>query len=734
MKKFLSFAALLPGLSLASLSGTVSLPSGSGLKGVTITLAKTTGYGTATTDTKGAWTLSASSTGIAPRGATGLSKEAALLLESGHIQLRYAGGGIDGRSANVQALRRSREEVITARSAAIVDTLIFSLSGIEKARLPIGRLDSSGITTTIDTATAVVDEGTTATTWATGCTTTKVTCTDGTWKAPGPSPDRSAYKLVKESAHFAIYSDETVADADATSALNTLETLVWQNLFNSNLFMPEPYCNVAAKNKAAIHVHSTDGLTGGGWSDNYIGMWIGPDALKDHWGLTHEFTHSWQYYQGYHSGLGCPYSNTCGWIAESHANYTPHQLPEYQDNVHCSEMLGNAPHLHLGNARDRYCDWQFMEYLKDKYCPAATNEIWTTDGPDPFTNIQTSRGWTIAQLNDFFGDWAMHNIVWDYKATPGAFRATYGDITQTDKAERMRRLMPLESLDASWTTSRRFVSPYYGAPQRFGYNVVRLYPETGTTTVSVKFRGIDPSGSNADFRWGLVATNTGFTTARYSVLQKGLSANLTFKVNASEQLFLVVMATPSQFQTIVFEQEYNTIWRYPYMIELANAWPAGFQNGVLDACPTGTVRHANGGGCAPASTPSTVYVGPYAKILSGGSASGSARIEDEAIIVNGTVSGGTVGGLSIVGETGSLYGNNAFNVSGSATVRTTFYPLGFFEASQGASGTVNLYGDVEYRGANLNRSSGNLSGFVDDASTVGSATDINSKGPWSWRE
>jgi hypothetical protein len=374
-----------------------------------------------------------------------------------------------------------------------------------------------------------------------------------------------------------------------------------------------------------------------------------------------------------------------------------------------------------------------MEFLKDKYGPGAVTQIWTTAGADPLTNIQKSRGWTLPQLNDFIGDWAMHNVVWDYKATPDTFRSSYGNITLTDKAERLHRLMPLEALDTGWATNRRFASPFYGAPQRFGYNVVRLYPSNGATTVTVKFRGVNQTGSDADFRWGLVATNTQFTSARYSAMQKGLDADLTFKVNAGEPLFMVVAATPSVFKTVTWDQAYETIWRYPYMIELANAWPQGFQNGQRDACPSGTLRHANGGGCAPTSTAASVYVGPYATILPGGSATGTARIEDQAIVANGAVTGGTVGGLSVIGVTGSPWGNNSFSVSGSAQVRTTFYPLGFFEANQGASGSLNLHGDVEYRGTGLNLSAGNRSGFVDATSNVGSATDVNTKTTLTWR-
>ena len=730
MKHLILLIGALPGISLAALSGTVNLPSGSALAGVTVSLAKTASYGTSVTTSAGKWTLAAP-IGISSRTPSLAGPARHLQVREGRLALDFAGNSIDGRLLAGAATPETLADAGRAagRSAAALDTLVFTLGGSVKARLAVGKLDTTGIVTVIDTASAVVDLGSSTTTWATGCSTAKVACKDGAWTAGGPDPDHTAFKLIKESAHFTIYSDEAISDATATSALTTLENTVWTNMFNSNMLMSEPFCNSATKTKAAIHVHSDWGLTGGGWDATHIGMWIGTGGLSDHWGLTHEFTHSWQAATSDASGMSCNQSNTCGWIHESHANYTPHQLPEYASEVHCSEMLGNAPHVYLGSTRDRYCNWQFMEYLKDKYCPIAVSDIWTRSGADPFTNIQASRGWTVAQLNDFFGDWAMHNVTWDYQKSGAGFRAAYGNIAATDRTERLRRLMPLEALDASWAANRRFVSPFYGAPQRLGYNVVRLYPEAGAMTVSVKFRGVVQAAANPDFRWGLVATNTGFTTARYSKLQSGTDGAITFKVNAGEPLFLVVMATPSRFQTVTWDQDYNTIYRYPYMVELANAWPAGFQGGAKDACPNGLAVHANGGGCAPASTPSTVYVGPYAKVLAGATVTGNARIEDHAIVVNGNVSGGIVGGLAVVG----MAGGNNFTVKDNATVRTTFYPLGFFEGSQGVSGTANLYGDVELRGDGTNRSSGNLSGYVDGTSAVSTATDVTAKGPYSWR-
>ncbi len=99
-----------------------------------------------------------------------------------------------------------------------------------------------------------------------------------------------------------------------------------------------------------------------------MGMWVGPGAANDVWGLAHEFTHGVQSISGGLSCGGPQTSNTGDRIFESHANFVPHQLSTYDDDVHCSEMLVNAPHLYLGSTRDRYCNWQFMEYLKDKHC------------------------------------------------------------------------------------------------------------------------------------------------------------------------------------------------------------------------------------------------------------------------------------------------------------------------------------------------------------------------------
>jgi hypothetical protein len=535
--------------------------------------------------------------------------------------------------------------------------------------------------------------------------------------------------LRSESAHFAVYGDESSTTAAlAQSAVDHLET-VWSLYFGNPMYMREPFCNSATKYKANIHVHSDWGLTGGSFGTGRMGMWIGTGGLSDHWGLAHEFMHGVQSVEG---GMACNQSNTCGWVYESHANWAAQQQTEYHTSeVHCSEMLANAPHLYLGSTRDRYCNWQFMEYLKDKYCFSAVNAIWTgAAAADPFTGIRNGMSWSVTQLNDFMGEWAMHNVTWDYKdpapsSTAGKnqgalFRSKYGTTTNTSQNIRRLRTTKVEPLDSSYASNRRFISPLNWAPQRYGYNIIRLFPESSATSVTVTFRGVTSSPSSPDWRWGLVATDSGITTARYSALQKGSDGALTFCVNSGESLFLVVTATPSAWYNIVWDQAYNTVPRYPYMIQLANAWPEGFQNGTQDACPSGTVRIANGGGCGPSGLASTVYVGPYA-LVTGSGVSGAARIQDHAQVLGGKVTGGTVGALTILGS--------SFTVSGSSTqAMTTFYPLDFFEGRNLTGGA--LIGDVELRS---DRSSGTCSGFVDGSTCTGPGTDNTPAPPYTWR-
>ena len=132
------------------------------------------------------------------------------------------------------------------------------------------------------------------------------------------------------------------------------------------------------------------------------------------------------------------------------------------------------------------------------------------------------------------------------------------------------------------------------------------------------------------------------------------------------------------------------------------------------------MRITNGGGCGPSGLISTVYVGPYA-LVTGSGVTGSARIQDHAQVIGGTVADATVGALTVFGS--------AFSVTGASTkAMTTFYPLDYFEGRSLSGGS--LVGDVELRAS---RASGNCAGFVDGSTCVDPGTDKTPAPPYTWR-
>ncbi|MBB3835917.1 hypothetical protein FHR55_004181 [Xanthomonas arboricola] len=539
-------------------------------------------------------------------------------------------------------------------------------------------------------------------------------CTAGSWVARvnevGMPPVRY------ETAHFAFrWNGSGVSDADLRAAGEHLE-MVWDTFIN-RLQFPEPFCNAGTKYKANLHLDPSFGLSGGATGSGGMGMWMAPAALRDHWGLAHELTHALQYQAG-----GLQESEYTGWIWESHANWMTHQLPEFHSSdVHCSSMLVNYPHLYLGSTRDRYCNWQFMEYLKNRYGYSIINEMWSKapriDNParrttDPFSVIKTNMGWTQAQLNDVLGDWAMRNVNWDYTNPDGSdqgavYRARYGsnlsfDPQRTQDWDNRDRALRMTVLDPVSGQANRYRVPFEWAPQRWGYNLVQLMPASGATSISVAFEGqvqstpavtslpglaTDPASipnPDSDWRWGVVAIDSA-GKARYSTLQRGAKASVTVALKSGDRaVYLMVMGAPGSMQQIKWDQSYYAIYRYPWSVTLTNVAPAGSQPNAPTPTPVGR-RHANGGGWVAntANVASTAYVGPRARVLAG-SVLGNARIDGRATVMGGTVQGNAVLGGITVWHPGATIGGNA-------QANTSFM-------GPGAFGTVNIAGTTQVRG------------------------------------
>ena len=616
---------------------------------------------------------------------------------------------------------------------------------------------------------------------------------DVTWV---PQCEDNGFTLIRSSEHFEVckkpkaddgsVNNVSIVVSDAEGVLQSLEKVYSFYIDSLGWMLPFPK-SPDRKLKSNIYVFDNSVMAALYGGQDFVkdlngeygpGMWIGVGSLKDYWGTSHEFAHGLQGVAGW---LGN--NSHSGWMAESHANWMAHQ---YNPNdAHCSEYLINYPYLYYGSTRDRYCNWQFLEHLKEEFGGGnkgahEVNRIWMEsirDGEDgrmeqtPFSAMMMVYGWSLEQLNDQFGKFAMKNATLEYApAKKSLYKKSYGDYefktrrdaSWGDNYRRHTRVTMLNKMDcaagetAGEECTDRYISPSYWAPQRWGYNLVRIYPDSAGK-VTVKFRGIvqeKPTvsgykcfGDNIDYykgktyNWcnyapdklpnpasgwtvGLVAEGAD-GTPRYSVMKHGTGFNLEIETKANDKaLWLAVTATPTEMQTILWDQFYYSIYRYPYMIEVVNGAPEGYNKdfwtpvGFNGTTASGYAQHSNGGGWVSnkAKVAATAYVGPDA-VVNGGTVSGNARIEDFAVVNGGNISGnavargralvtaGNISGDAVLEEdawlvSGTISGKakvGALSIIVNTTVTDNAQVYGVMWAVNGKklSGTAQIRGDLE---------------------------------------
>ena len=606
-----------------------------------------------------------------------------------------------------------------------------------------------------------------------------------------PQCESNGFTLIRSSEHFEVCKKPTSDDgkannvaiptSDAEGVLQSLEKVYSFYIDSLGWVLPFPK-SPDRKLKSNIYVFDNSVMAALYGGQDYVkglnnefgpGMWIGVGSLKDYWGTSHEFAHGLQGVAGWMGN-----NSHSGWFAESHANWMAHQ---YNPNdAHCSEYLINYPYLYYGSTRDRYCNWQFLEHLKEEFGGGykgahEVNRIWMEsirDGEDgrmeqtPFSAMMMVYGWSLEQLNEQFGKFAMKNATLEYApAKKSLYKKSYGDYefktrrdaSWGDNYRRHTRVTMLNKMDcaagetAGEECADRYISPSYWAPQRWGYNLVRIYPETAGK-VTIKFRGIvqeKPTvsgykcfGDNTDYYKGktynwcnyapdkLPDPKSGWTvglvaegadgTPRYSEMKHGTGFNLEIETKANDKaLWLAVTATPTEMQTILWDQFYYSIYRYPYMIEVVNGTPEGYNKDFWKpANASGYTKHANGGGLVSnkAKVAATAYVGPDA-VVNGGTISGNARIEDFAVVNGGTISdnavvrgralvtAGNISGDAVLEEdawlvSGTISGKakvGALSLIVNSTITDNAQVYGVMWAVNGKklSGTAQLRGDLE---------------------------------------
>ncbi len=617
-----------------------------------------------------------------------------------------------------------------------------------------------------------------------------------TWK---PVCESAGHTLLAGSEHFEICkkakhddgstNNATLDNSTAQNALKTLENIFTIYHDSAQWMYPQPSNpNEKLKSVAYLFEDSKMGaLYGGGNTEACVkngagkdecspGLWLGSGAFKDLWGLAHEYAHGLQSVAGW---MGT--NAYAGWICESHANWMAHQVNP-TDAHYCSEALINFPYLYYGSSRDRYCNWQFMEHLKEEFGGGwkgvqQVNRMWMNKLNDgdagystqtPFDAMIHAYDWQYSDLTEQLGKFAMKNATLEYAGAKKAlYQKTWGDYEFAtrratgygDIYRRHSRVTMLNKVDSFYQV------PSYWAPQRFGYNLVRIYPDSAGK-VTVKFRGIvqqsKPAseygcfGTESVWEWsapqnkwvqknlcnlspetmpdpgsswtvGLVAEGAD-GTPRYSEMKSGTAFNLSIETKANDKaLWLAVTATPKELYTITWDQFYYTLYRYPYMIRVENGKPEGYTKNfwtpsgydpATDTAP-GYKRHENGNGwvSTKATVAATAYVGPEAMVL-GGTVSGNAIVDGRALVTGGTITddavlqddawlvSGTIKGKAKVGALSIIVNST---IADDAQV----YGVMWAVADKKLSGTAQLRGDLE-NNFTKELTSGVFYGMVDD--------------------
>lgn len=401
------------------------------------------------------------------------------------------------------------------------------------------------------------------------------------------------------------------------------------------------------------------GYAFGGSTDGVIGaMWVNPSATKGSgFVLAHEFAHMCQamipiQYPG--KGIKDPASGiyNLGMFWESHANFMGFTATGDVERANPQRFV-NTSMLHFSSTSHYYENNFYLQYLYDKYGMEVINKIWrnATQGMHPLLSHRINMSHTQDQLNDEFGDYAMHNVTWDY-----SIKDNLSGVLKKQGPVVVCREYTIP--DTSYKNPGWYVVPKEMAPADYGYNIIPLFPDENATKVGIDFSGFAnaPSGG-AGWRFGLVAVDKA-GKARYSNIFNSGYGEIDW-ASSDSSLFLVVTGAPKVHHNYVWNPGWPKIYRYPYSFKVSGAIPAGHKPGYNNRRGLNAGRiHSNGGGwvASTASVSASSFVGKNAQVLGKAIVTGNARIEDYAIVTdNAEISGSAVvRGNSIVGSTSKV--------------------------------------------------------------------------------
>jgi hypothetical protein len=477
----------------------------------------------------------------------------------------------------------------------------------------------------------------------------------------------------------------TTIDFDAADILKKLEKY-YALYIDSFKFIPNKDEGNIAKYKFDIIITDTwnnsgyaNGWATGGSVDGVIGaMWINPNATSGSgFTLAHEFTHCCQaMVPVQYPGKGIKDSNTAvfSMFWESHANFMALTATGDMSGVNAERWVNTAM-MHFSSYRHAYQNIYFLQYIYDKYGMTEINNIWLNAeaGEHPLMSFKNNMGFTQDQLNDEFGYYAMKNATWDYSI----HKKIKDYLSEEGYAYVCREFTVLDSLKGNPNT---YIVPRQLAPGDYGYNIIPVYPDAGSSQIIVNFSGYDNANAGgAGWRYGFVAVDkTG--TRRYSSLSSAQTGTASFDITSADSaIYLVVTGAPQVHHNYAnWEPGWPKIYRYPYKLKITGATPEGYLPGYNSQKSTYPgAAHSNGGGwvASTATVASTAYVGPNAQVLGKATVTGTAKIEDYAIVTdNAVISGNAViKGHAIVGSVATVSDNGVVEKSARVYLQSKIY-------------------------------------------------------------
>ncbi|WP_063746618.1 DUF6055 domain-containing protein [Catenuloplanes japonicus] len=473
---------------------------------------------------------------------------------------------------------------------------------------------------------------------------------------------------------------------DPDNILSQLETL-YAFYINSMRFTTET--GLLAQHKIIVIVTRTwnrtalDAWATGGSTDNTVGVInIAPAAAQPgSWGLAHELGHVFQNYTFLgRSGVGFTHASA-GTFWEASAEFMAMQVYPRTAAGDLTRWL-RTENLYYSSSRHHYGAWMLPQYIKDRDGLAMFNRVWNEalSSEHPLETYRRINNITQAELNRRLGEYAQHNVTWDYTN-----RADFLPfITNVYGAGFLNAYkgVPVEAVNAS---ARHYRISDAMAPSDYGYNKIQLKPDTDGGLIRVRLKGHAETGATG-WTFGFVAVRNG--VPRYGTLAQGTDAEISIQTQSGEsEVFLVVTGTPANaVPKYGFLDGWPKNRRYPYEFRVSGAYPVEHAPGYVKPAATNGGRwHSNGGGwvAGNASVASTAYVGPRAAVYSG-TVTGNARIEDLA-----WVNGGTVNGNAVV--RGSAIVQGGATVGGSAVVGGDAEPPGGPTGTNCTSGTYLMF-------------------------------------------